>query len=238
MVSIRQLGLAGILFFVLSVAGCQSLRRAVVSEPFASKQIGHFTYSQFVPETARNYRSDRSLFLVLHPSGSSGEEFIQRWIPLLNNGHAVILAPTATNELPYGSPEFEDVLWQVLNQFGFEADSQEGRLFLIGESNGAIFGFRLVAQHPSRFEKTVLISGALESQALHELLDSPKRVSAHLLMVHGQQDELFDIEAIKTQVKILEENQVPVELRVIQDMKHGADPFTEEEIAKWLNSSH
>lgn len=221
------------LFFEISgfsfVGGVKRLFRG---EPTPQEKLGEFSYSYFVskkvlPEGAK-------LYVLFHPAGSSGEEFIERWIPLTKKDNVVLLAPTASANARYGSKEFEEKLEAVVADFENRYHIASGSRFLIAESNGAIYGYLFLVKKPDFFRAAVFISGVVDERFVNQVKEAAQPIKSSILMVHGTEDKTFNIGIARKQKEYLKSIGLSVELREMKRMGHGADPFAEEEIIKWL----
>lgn len=232
-------GLSGLLL-VLSAAGCKEtnpVTRVVIKEPTRTIADGNFSYEVYVPDPLTDLNKKRPFFLLFHPAGSSGEEFIQRWIPLLKQEDAFILASSATEKVPYGSVEFNEKIWTAVTQLFDQYRIHEKKTFVIAESNGAVYAYRFLLDYSRFFKGAVLISAAIEPKILQRYIeDAPGNVRSNFLIVHGTEDPVFPVSMVDEQVGVLKQHlkDVNIEYRRVKRMGHGADPFVEDDILKWV----
>ena len=197
-----------------------------------SAQNGKFSYAFYPPKTSVDTTA-KPLFILFHPAGSSGDDYIERWVPLLGKW-GYVFAPTAGVETSYGSSEFEGKFREELQKFQNRFPIDPSRIILISESNGAIYGYRLLVTRPDLFKIAIFISGFLEDKTLAKLSTKKDEIKTKMLIVHGTNDEVFNFETAKKTASDLKAIGLNAELIEMQGMQHGADPFCEDEIEKWL----
>ncbi len=224
----------GVLFFAIAGSGCGNFaRRVLIGEPVQELTFKNISYAFHVPKEISKESS--RLYLLLHPAGSSGSDYIQKWIPLIGRGSDLILAPTANAEAPYGSDRFKEALTRILEDFRTKYGISKERIVLIGESNGAIFASRWVSEEPDLFTAAVLISGSIDQAVITKFQTNRERIKIRLLIVHGTEDDVFDIRVREKEAGYLKQLGLKVDFYAVKGMRHGSDVFAEEEIAKWLN---
>ena len=179
---------------------------------------------------------ERKLIVLFHPAGSSGSDYVERWEPLLKEIAALVIAPTADQEHPYSSPQFETKFLQLVQDVSSRYKIDVSSKYLIGESNGAIYGYRFLASHPNFFKAAVLISGALDQQTVTQFEKNPAVSQAAILIVHGTEDQVFRIDITRKEVEYLKKLGFRVDFKEIKGMGHGADIFAEDEIVEWIKS--
>ncbi len=195
---------------------------------------GKFSYAYYVPKLKVNTpASPKPLFIILHPANSSGDEYVEKWAPMLSE-FGNVFAPTASSDAPYGSPEFEEKFLEELRNFESKFPTDERRIILIGESNGAIYGYRFLAAHPGLLEAAVFISGALEEKVLAEIGGKSAEIKTRILIVHGTEDPSFSFERAEETGAKLKKLGLNVEFKAMNGMRHGADPFCEDEVLNWI----
>ena len=222
-----------LLFVIIS---CTRLHNIWTSNQAIQKaSVGKFSYVFYVPTKKPGSEIQNPLFILLHPANSSGDEYLEKWVSLIGGNQNFILAPTASSETPYGSPEFEEGFTKALEEFQSAHPFDSKKVVLIGESNGAIYGYRFLASHPDFLEAAIFISGTLEGKTLDQLKEKASSIKTRILVVHGTEDLVFSVKAAEEAVQKMRELGLQVEWKVMEGMKHGADAFAEDDIVNWIN---
>lgn len=213
----------GLFFVITSCARFSGIQHA---------QNGKFSYAFYAPKTpAREFT--KSLFILFHPAGSSGEEYAEKWVPLVEKW-GYVFAPTAGPETPYGSPEFEEKFFEELQNLENRLQIDQSRIVLIAESNGAIYGYRFLAVHPDLLKAAVFVSGSLEEKTFEQISEHKAQIKTKILIAHGTDDQTFMFEKAEKEARELKELGLDAEFKKMDGMQHGADPFCEDEIIKWI----
>ena len=108
------------------------------------------------------------------------------------------------------------------------------KIFLIGESNGAIYAYRFLIAHPDLAKAAVFISGSLESKILSQIKERASQIQTKILVVHGTDDQTFPFSTAEKTAQQLQELGLKVEFKGVNGMQHGADAFCEDEIMAWI----
>jgi predicted esterase len=181
-----------------------------------------------LPKPNRQY----PVIIYAHGSGDS----------LINDGNdlrqmaelgfvAVGLEFNQTNEAAIGS-QFE----VVLRYLGRQKWVNTNAMVWVGFGLGAHRMLDFALQHPEEQPQLLVqLSGSLDlSSIIHHPLVLPKHSDdlvnnfhCHILIIHGDRDELFPIADTKRLVSVLHTNGVAVELRIIPDVPHNLEPERE-----------
>ncbi len=231
----RAFGLA-LLFFAITGCGQWSRLEHSFSDDrsFEIDEQNGFLYAWRAPRGKSADHPAKNFFVLFHPAGSTGDEFLEKWNSVVGSDENLILAPTATGEAPYGSNTFEKELLSVIQNFQSGYSVHPDKTFLIGESNGAIYGFRFLADHPELFRAAVLISGVLNQDVINRIKNSPPLRKTPILMIHGTDDQTFNVQIAEKESEFLKKMGLAVEFQKVEGMGHGADAFTEDDAARWL----
>ena len=198
-----------------------------------ARSAGGIQYFWYGPLEQPIGKVKASFFIVFHPAGSSGADYLEKWRPLVGKQKNVILAPTADQETPYSSQKFAKEISDLILEFEQRYGIQPDRVFLIGESNGAIFGYRFLADHPGWFRAAAFISGTVGKGVLERFRKAaPPETS--ILVVHGTRDSVFDIRVTEKEVQLLRRIGLSVDFHKAEGMGHGADAFIEDDLVKWF----
>jgi len=142
---------------------------------------------------------------------------------------AVSLEYNQTNQAAFGS-QFE----ALLHYLGSQKWANTNAIAWIGFSLGAVRTFDFALQHPEQQPQLLVqMSGAgVDQSALPPSLhygavsNSRPLTTFHcpILLVHGEQDEIFPVTDTKRLASLLQSNRLPVELKTIPGISHGMEP--------------
>ena len=185
---------------------------------FTLKTAGHGRVKCVVilPKPMRQYP------VVVYAHGSGGT--------LMNDGNdlrqmaelglaTVSLEYNQTNEAAFGS-QFD----AVLRYLGRQKWANTNAIAWVGFSLGANRMLAFAAQHPDQQPQLLVQlsgSGLDPSSNLHL---PPSNLRCALLLVHGEQDEIFPVADTKQLASVLQTNGLPVELKIIPNAPHGMEP--------------
>jgi len=160
--------------------------------------------------------------VIIYAHGSGGS--------LMNDGNdlrqmaelglaAVSLEYNQTNEAAFSS-QFE----VPLRYLGRQKWANTNAIVWVGFSLGANRMFDFALQHPDlQPQLLVQLSGA--GVQLSTLTHQPTtNFRCPMLLVHGEQDEVFPLADAKRLASILQTNGLPVELKIIPGISHGMEP--------------
>ena len=123
-----------------------------------------------------------------------------------------------TNEAAF-EPQFETLLHYLGRQRWFDTNV----IAWVGFSMGANRLLNFAEHHPEQPPQLlVLASGAgLQEGQTNSLLEN---LRCPILLIHGDQDEIFPVADTRRLTSTLQANGVPVELQVIPGVSHGMEP--------------
>lgn len=219
------------LLFGFLVSGCAGRARDVLlGEKIDSAEEHGISYSCY---SLKPTSKKAALFLLLPPAGFSSEDYLRKWVSLLGTSENILIAPDLSSAASR-SEAFQVGLSEIIVKQAKRFKVPDENVFLIGESNGAIAGFRTIHQYPELFRAAVMISSAIDQKVLQNLIESADRIKTDMLMVHGTEDSVIRIQMVEEDYQSLKNVGVPVELRVVPGMGHGSDIFTDEQVVSWL----
>lgn len=184
---------------------------------FTLKTANHSAFKcvAVLPKPIRQYP------VVIYAHGSGGN--------LMNGGDdlrqmaelglaTVSLEYTQTNETAFVA-QFGD----LLHYLGRQKWANSNEIAWVGFSMGANWMLDFTLQHPEQQPQLLVqLSGAgLPEDEINRHLDF---LHCPVLLVHGNQDEIFPLADSKRLASILETDDVPVELKVVPNALHGMGP--------------
>ncbi len=129
----------------------------------------------------------------------------------------------ATVSLEYGQTNeitFATQFDALLHYLGRQKWANTNAIAWVGFSLGANWMLDFALKHPEQQPQLLVqLSGA--GLPLGETNARLRLVHCPILLVHGEQDEIFPVADIKYLVSVLETNDTPVELKIIPSASHG-----------------
>jgi predicted esterase len=178
-----------------------ALERAIRSgRPYGPQPVGIFpderivlrnrTY-QFSLYVPASYRPSESYGLVvcLHGAGFSGDAYIERWQPRLND-HYILVCPSYPMGAWY-TRRAEDLVLAVIREVERRYHIDPDRVFLTGMSNGGIGAWLIGMHHAPLFAGIAPMASGLDD-VLFPFLENLRSTPAYI--IHGSQDEVMPVE--------------------------------------------
>lgn len=193
-----------------------------------------FFYASYLPHERESEPSPRKLYVLFHPAGSTGSEFLEHWSLLSEKTNDVIFAPTADQKHPYGSQKFERAFFTVISRLKDRYQIDDEQIVLIAESNGVIYGYKLLASKPDFFRAVVFISGMMDEATVRKFQDVTPRIGVPILILHGAEDTIFDEAVVEEQYYFLKSLGWNATFRRIEGLGHGSDVFLQDDVVDWI----
>ena len=176
------------------------------------------SYYLYVPESLPAGRAP--LLVLLHGSGRDGHAIIRLWKADADRNGIMLLAPNALHRdawrLRDDSPDF---IRAAIDAAASEHAIDARRLYLFGQSGGAVYALLLSMIESEYFAATAVHAGAwrtpLEFRALHYL----KR-NIPVAIVIGSRDEFFPLAAVHKTERAMKRAGIPIEVTVIAGQHH------------------
>jgi predicted esterase len=178
-----------------------ALERAIRSgRPYGPQPVGIFpderiilrnrTY-QFSLYVPASYRPSESYGLVvcLHGAGFSGDAYIERWQPRLND-HYILVCPSYPMGAWY-TRRAEDLVLAVIREVERRYHIDPDRVFLTGMSNGGIGAWLIGMHHAPLFAGIAPMASGLDD-VLFPFLENLRSTPAYI--IHGSKDEVMPVE--------------------------------------------
>jgi len=170
------------------------------------------------------------LLLALHGRGGNGRDYLDVWKDEADRRHVMVLAPTRTRGY---SDEADDMVafYRLVEEIVRQYPVARDKIFLAGDSSGALVARWLVLSNPGGWKKVVFVSSPPFEQ--WEDLPDGGRLPP-ILYVHGVADNQFKIEEIAGSVETLRRRAFEAKLISYSDAGHEHRPEWNREIFDWL----
>ncbi len=180
--------------------GAQPKRSIKVREKSAS-------YALYVPPSyspEQNY----PLILCLHGAGFTGEAYLERWVPRLEDRY-ILACPTMVGGA-WWTRFAEDVTLGILDSLSQEYHIDPDRVFLSGMSNGGIGAWIIGMHHADRFAGIAPMASGLDDVMfpfVGNLINTP------VYVIHGEADEVMPVRLSRDLVQEMKRHGVLHEYR-------------------------
>lgn len=176
------------------------------------------TFEQFIPSAAG--AAQAPVLVLLHGSGQRGLGLAQRWQDLAAREGLILLAPDSRDPQNWGllddGPGFFYALLEALRA---EHAVDSRRIYLFGNSGGAVHALRLAMLEAEYFAAAALYGGGWREEGEYALAGYATR-RIPLRLYAGDRDPVFPLEAAAATRQALAERGFPVELRIIPGHDH------------------
>ncbi len=187
-----------------------------------------------------SYTPERAypLILCLHGAGFTGEAYLDRWVPRLED-HYILACPT----IPTGAwwTRFaEDLILEILKDVSQEYHVDPDRMFLTGMSNGGIGAWIIGMHHADLFAGIAPMASGLDDVMfpfVENLVNTP------VYVIHGEHDQVMPIRLSRDLVQEMKRHGVPHQYRKHQwtHPHAGGHFFPRQELPaliSWLDRQH
>jgi phospholipase/carboxylesterase len=194
--------------------------------------------------------------LTLHGRGANALDLLGL-APYLGGGRFFVICPQGPLETPIGpeatgyawyptsmggSPDVEAILAsrQKLQQFldgclaRYPIDAQ--KLAVLGFSQGGVMAYSLALANPERFAALVALSSWLPPELVPHLCLGDSARSLPILVQHGTEDSMIEVERARHSVEILRQARIPLTYREYE-MGHEIRPKSLSELSAWLEEN-
>ena len=191
--------------------------------------------------------------LTLHGRGANALDLLGL-APYLGSGRFLVICPQGPLETPIGpnatgyawypmsmggSPDVEAILAsrEKLQQFlgecleRYPIDSQ--RLAVLGFSQGGVMAYSLALANPERFAALIALSSWLPPELVARLSLGDSARSLPILVQHGTQDSMIEVERARHSAEILRQARIPLTYREYE-MGHEIRPKGLSDLSAWL----
>jgi phospholipase/carboxylesterase len=192
--------------------------------------------------------------LALHGWGASAHDLIGL-APILHRGEALVLCPQGPVTTPI-QPGFDGHGWfpitspEAPDAAGFERGAQAlGRfldaalerypidprkLVLMGFSQGGVMAYDRFLREPQRFAALVALSSWLPPDLASRIPTGDELADKPVLVMHGTQDQMIDVERARESRKLLLDRNVPLTYREYE-MGHEISSDALRDLVSWFD---
>lgn len=146
-----------------------------------------YEYGLYVPQS---YEPSGSfpLIICLHGAGFSGDSYLERWVPRLQQGY--LLACPTISMGAWWTRQGEDLVLATFHAVRARYHIDPDRVFLTGMSNGGIGAWIIGMHHAAAFAGVAPMASGID-EVLYPFLDNLKQTSVYV--IHGAQDQVMPV---------------------------------------------
>lgn len=179
------------------------------------------TYTLCLPPGSK---ANLPVLLLLHGSGGSGAGIAALWEIFAVREGITLVAPNALRSeawhLKEDSPDF---LHAVVNEVQTRYAADRRRLYLFGQSGGAVYALTLAMLESQYFAAMAIHAGAWRSPAEFKVMQLAQR-RIPLKIIVGDRDEYFSASSVRRTEDGLKAAGFPIELEIVPGQHHGFVP--------------
>jgi predicted esterase len=196
-----------------------------------------YQYSLYVPPSYRPAES-YGLVVCLHGAGFSGDAYIERWQPRLDD-HYILVCPTYPMGAWY-TRRAEDLVLAVIREVERRYHIDPDRVFLTGMSNGGIGAWLIGMHYAPLFAGIAPMASGLDD-VLFPFLENLKSTPAYI--IHGAKDQVMPVELSRKLDRALNQLGYPHVYREHERVHPvaGGHFFPREELpalVQWFDTQH
>lgn len=160
-------------------------------------------YALYVPKT---YKPERAypLILCLHGAGFTGEAYLDRWMPRLDENY--ILACPSVSMGAWWTRYGEDLVLQVLQDVQTRYHVDPDRILLTGMSNGGIGTWIIGMHYADRFAGIAPMASGIDD-VLFPFVENLAHTPVYI--IHGAQDQVMPVQLSRDLVKEMQRRGIP-----------------------------
>lgn len=174
-----------------------------------------------------------SLLYVMHGTGESGCDYVEKWKSEADRANLIILAPTRTRVYE-NTPEDHAIFYDLLNEVVKKYPINSDQITILGISSGALIGKWLISDRLFNWNQAVFIS----SPAYGGLVSSANSDYPSMLYIHGQRDEQCPLSAVKKEAEELKNMGVNVKFYLDPSDGHVYDQDWMVAIFDWIKEKN
>ncbi len=152
-------------------------------------------YALYVPSSydpAKSY----PLIVCLHGAGFTGESYLERWVPRLEDRY-ILACPTVAMGA-WWTRFGEDLVLAILENLSKEYHIDHNRVFLTGMSNGGIGAWIIGMHHADRFAGIAPMASGIDD-VLFPFVENLANTPVYVL--HGEKDQVMPVQLSRDLVK-------------------------------------
>ncbi len=202
-----------LLAFTASLAGCGQPNYTLTPNPTPYWEDLPDEYYLYLPP---DYTPDRDwpVFVGIHGTGGSGLDCLQLWQEYADREGFLLVCPSLADESGgWYQSEGEAALLGILRRVRQECRTQR-RVFLAGFSAGGEFVQGFAFDHPGDVAAVAVLSAGNYMPPTRRAREIP------FLVVIGERDRAAGIKNAESFVALLEQEGIPVELRLLPKTGH------------------
>ena len=165
------------------------------------------SYALYVPPSYSPAKA-HPLIVCLHGAGFTGEAYLERWVPRLEDRY-ILACPTMAGGA-WWTRFAEDVILKIMDSLSQEYHIDPDRVFLSGMSNGGIGAWIIGMHHADRFAGIAPMASGLDDVMLpfvENLINTP------VYVIHGEADQVMPVRLSRDLVQEMNRHGVPHEYR-------------------------
>lgn len=155
-------------------------------------------YALYVPE-AYDPKRAYPLILCLHGAGFTGEAYLDRWMPRLDENY--ILACPSISMGAWWTRSGEELVMQVLREVQARYHIDPDRIMLTGMSNGGIGTWIIGMHHADRFAGIAPMASGIDD-VLFPFIENLAHTPVYV--IHGAQDQVMPVQLSRDLTKEME----------------------------------
>jgi len=188
-------------------------------------------YELYIPSSATD--GGAPLLVLLHGSGGSGAYIINLWRADAEREGIVLAAPNSLHpdgwRLREDNPEF---IKAVVDAVVGDAHINPSRLYLFGQSGGAVYALTLAMLESEYFAAVAIHAGAWRHGSELRLTALANR-KVPIKIIVGDRDEFFSLASVRASEEALRTAGFPVEVEIVAGQHH----WYEQRTAPQINAS-
>jgi len=175
--------------------------------PQPSKEIAlrgrQYRYSLYVPPS---YDPGKSypLIVCLHGAGFTGESYLERWVPRLNDQY-ILVCPTISMGA-WWSRSAEELVLNIVHTLQVQYHIDRDRVFLTGMSNGGVGAWIIGMHHADMFAGIAPMASGIDD-VLFPFLDNLQNTPVYI--IHGLHDEVMPVSLSRSLVNEMNNRGIP-----------------------------
>ncbi len=177
------------------------------------------TYCLYVPDSAKG--ADAPVLLLLHGSGGNGLGIASLWKDKADREGIVLVAPDAwRNDAWRPKDDTPHVLGTMINDAATHTGIDFRRLYLFGQSGGAVYALLLSMIESRAFAATAIHAGSWRNPSDFKMITLATR-RMPLKIIIGDQDEYFSLASVHQTADALKKAGFPIDVEIVPGQHHG-----------------
>jgi poly(3-hydroxybutyrate) depolymerase len=209
--------------FLTALAIAFALQPALAAGDIAKETIAFGgrdrTYYLYVP--AAPAPVPMPMIVLLHGTGGNGLYMAQMWEDVATREGIALLAPDSLHsgagwDLRVDGPDY---IRAVLAQVGAAHAIDSQRVYLFGQSGGAVYALQLGMLESEFFAAVAVHAGSWRHPDEYEAMRYAKRKIPVSISI-GDKDEYFSMESVQNTQRVLTDGGFPITVNILKDRVH------------------